>query len=90
MIEDYEDDDEEVGDGTEEEEEEWKPGVAFKTPSSRTPSSRFRPLGPLSASKTPSKEFISPSLLHEVNRCVRSRVMNKNFNPSLTYHYGES
>lgn len=45
-------------------------GASYKTPSSRTPSSRFRPLGPLSASTTPSSEFISPSLLQQVNRSV--------------------
>jgi len=43
-------------------------GASYKTPSSRTPSSRFRPLGPLSTSTTPSSEFISPSLLQQVNR----------------------
>lgn len=43
-------------------------GMSYKTPSSRTPSSRFRPLGPLSTSTTPSSEFISPSLLQQVNQ----------------------
>ena len=41
---------------------------SYKTPSSHTPSSRFRPLGPLSISATPGAEFISPSLLQQVNR----------------------
>lgn len=41
----------------------------FKTPSSRTPSSRFRPLGPGSySSNTPTGELISPSLLLPVDR----------------------
>lgn len=60
------DDDEEE----EEEESESERGMSYKTPSSRTPSSRFRPLGPLSTTTTPSTEFISPSLLQQVNRFV--------------------
>jgi len=41
----------------------------FKTPSSRTPSSRFRPLGPGSySSNTPTGDLISPSLLQPVDR----------------------
>ena len=60
------DDDEEE----EEEESESERGMSYKTPSSRTPSSRFRPLGPLSTTTTPSSEFISPSLLQQVNRFV--------------------
>jgi len=60
------DDDEEE----EEEESESERGMSYKTPSSRTPSSRFRPLGPLSTTTTPSTEFISPSLLQQVNRLV--------------------
>lgn len=60
------DDDEEEG----EEESESERGMSYKTPSSRTPSSRFRPLGPLSTTTTPSTEFISPSLLQQVNRFV--------------------
>lgn len=63
----------EVGDDDEEEEEEESEserGMSYKTPSSRTPSSRFRPLGPLSTTTTPSSEFISPSLLQQVNRFV--------------------
>ncbi|EDO48512.1 predicted protein [Nematostella vectensis] len=39
----------------------------FQTPSNRTPSSRFRPLGPASGG-TPSADFISPGLLQHVNR----------------------
>ncbi|KXJ25768.1 Mis18-binding protein 1 [Exaiptasia diaphana] len=39
----------------------------FKTPSTRTPSSRFRPLGP-GTSETPTEELISPSLLQPVDR----------------------
>ena len=63
----------EAGDDDEEEEEEESEserGMSYKTPSSRTPSSRFRPLGPLSTTTTPSSEFISPSLLQQVNRFV--------------------
>ena len=60
------DDDEEE----EEEESESERGMSYKTPSSRTPSSRFRPLGPLSTTTTPSSDFISPSLLQQVNRFV--------------------
>ena len=41
---------------------------SYKTPCSRTPKSRFRPLGPLSMSATPGAEFVSPSLLQPVNR----------------------
>ena len=63
--------DEAGDDGDEEEEEsESERGISYKTPSSRTPSSRFRPLGPLSTTTTPSSEFISPSLLQQVNRFV--------------------
>ena len=60
---DEEDDDDEGDD-----EGETVDGTSYKTPSSRTPSSRFRPLGPLSISVTPGAEFISPSLLQQVNR----------------------
>lgn len=54
----------------EDEPSETEHGTSYKTPGSRTPSSRFRPLGPLSTSesKTSSWEFVSPSLLQPVNR----------------------
>lgn len=54
------------------EDEQREHGTSYKTPGSRTPSSRFRPLGPLPSSTTPSWELISPSLLQPVNRLVNS------------------
>ena len=60
-----EDDDD---DDDEDDEGETVGSTSYKTPSSRTPSSRFRPLGPLSISATPGADFVSPSLLHQVNR----------------------
>ena len=61
-------DEEDGGDDDDDDEIETEHSTSYKTPSSRTPSSRFRPLGPLSISATPGAEFISPSLLHQVNR----------------------
>ena len=55
-------------DDDDDDEGETVDSTSYKTPSSRTPSSRFRPLGPLSISSTPGVEFISPSLLQQVNR----------------------
>jgi len=60
--------DEEGDDDDDEDEGETVDSTSYKTPSSRTPSSRFRPLGPLSISATPGAEFVSPSLLQQVNR----------------------
>lgn len=57
-------------DDDDDDESEAEHSASYKTPSSRTPSSRFRPLGPLSISATPGAEFISPSLLQQVNRLV--------------------
>ena len=81
--------DEAGDDGDEEEEEsESERGISYKTPSSRTPSSRFRPLGPLSTTTTPSSEFISPSLLQQVNRLVFCSCicLFGCLNCSLTWH----
>ena len=58
----------EEDDDDDDDEGETVDSTSYKTPSSRTPSSRFRPLGPLSISSTPGAEFISPSLLQQVNR----------------------
>ena len=61
--------DEEDGDDDDNDDEgETVDSTSYKTPSSRTPSSRFRPLGPLAISATPGAEFVSPSLLQQVNR----------------------
>ena len=64
------DEDDDDNDDDDDESETAHGGASYKTPSSRTPSSRFRPLGPLPTSSTPSSEFISPSLLQQVNRSV--------------------
>ena len=55
-------------DNDDDDEGETVDSTSYKTPSNHTPSSRFRPLGPLSISATPGAEFVSPSLLQQVNR----------------------
>ena len=62
------DNDDNDDDDDDDDEGETVDSTSYKTPSSRTPSSRFRPLGPLAISATPGAEFVSPSLLQQVNR----------------------
>ena len=71
------DEDGDDDDDDDDDEGETVDSTSYKTPSSRTPSSRYRPLGPLPISTTPGTEFISPSLLQQVNRWVHFTQYNR-------------